>query len=182
MIVILIDIPDVLVYSMELNLLEEDWSHSAVLYASSSIVYVIIAVHWIGYKRLAFGHSCSLICLLIWVARFSKRWYCPVMAIMVVTDCACLLWLLVRQSLFFKFNNQWKYGWCRIMALWMRGWVHLPFQWNFFQCRWTFWNGDVFLAMGSGNLVSCYADNQQPKDLGISGLWRSFRVVTCMSA
>lgn len=95
--------------------------HVDVLYASSSIVYVISAVHWIGYKRLGFGHFCCSICLLIWVAMFSKRWYCPVMVIrvMVMTDCACLLWLLVRQSLFFKLNNQWKYGWCRIMALWM---------------------------------------------------------------
>lgn len=41
-------------------------------------------------------------------------------------------------------------------------------------------SGDVLLEMTSGNLVLCDAENQQMKNLGISGLHSGFRIFTWM--
>ncbi|KAE9460212.1 hypothetical protein C3L33_07884, partial [Rhododendron williamsianum] len=86
-------------------------------------------------------------------------------------------------SLFLKFGNQWEawlmqeYG---VVDSWMR-----KFSLTGEQILWPLKlmnNGNVLLEMQSRNLVSCDAENQQMKDLGISSLQSGFRIFPCTSS
>ncbi|KAI8544986.1 hypothetical protein RHMOL_Rhmol07G0007900 [Rhododendron molle] len=91
-----------------------------------------------------------------------------------------------KLSMSLKFGNQWEawlmqeYKWCRGLDSWMR-----QFSLAGEQILWPLKlmdNGNVLLEMQSGNLVSCDAENQQMKDLGISSLQSGFRIFTCTSS
>lgn len=180
------DIPDVLVYSTELN----SWRKieaTAPCYMPnrwSSNVYVNGGVHWMAYKRPKVGHLCNSIMSFDMSGEVFKEMALPnnrpngydQLDLSVSVSGETL-------SLFFHFNDRWEvwlmqdYG---VEDSWMRQFsiageqISLPLN--------LIDNQDVLIVTGSGNLVSFDAENQQMKDLGITGLPSSFRIVTCTSS
>ncbi|KAH7863340.1 hypothetical protein Vadar_016254 [Vaccinium darrowii] len=145
------DIPDVLVYSTELN----SWRKieaTAPCYMPnrwSSNVYVNGAVHWMAYKRPKVGHLCDSIMSFHMSGEVFKEMTLP--------------------------NNR-PNGYDQLDLSVSASGEQISLPLNLID------NQDVLMVTGSGNLVSFDAENQQMKDLGISGLPSSFRIVTCTSS
>ncbi|KAI8544988.1 hypothetical protein RHMOL_Rhmol07G0008000 [Rhododendron molle] len=178
------DIPDVLVYSMELNYWRKIEAVAPCYMPDrwSSNVYVNGGVHWMAYKRPRVGDLRDSIMSFDISGEVFKEMALPSNR-PIGYDKLHLSASASGEtlSLFFQFDDRWEvwlmqeYG---VVDSWMRQvsivgeQISLPLN--------LMDNGDVLLETKSGNLVSCDAENQQMKDLGISGLY--FRLVPCTSS